>query len=355
MYETFFGLNRAPFSMISDPDALFFTEGHREAFAGLSYAITRRKGFAVLEGEAGTGKTTLIRKLLQFLPETGAQVSLVLNPVLSADEFLELVLISLGLSDLPRSKTQRLLQLERLLCEANLAGRTPVLIIDEAHKLSNEVLEEIRLLTNFETAQAKLLQIVLIGQPELKEILNRPELWQLKQRIPVRLRIAPLTQAEARDYMEFRWRWAGSTETIPFTEDALHLIAASSQGIPRVINAICDSALLLAYGDRSRTVSAAAIREAVADLDLAPKIETTPSAANTNGNGHGNADQRSSLAVEVPHAASDECMPLRLEILDRYSAVERGSFGFHWGWRRKGLSARPVDNHEQNLQSVKTI
>ena len=243
MYEKYFGLNKSPFLMTPDPSALLLTTAHREALAGLSYGALNRKGFVVLTGEAGTGKTTLVRRLLQLGAEAGARCSVVFNPLLTPSEFLELLLINFGVRDLPGSKALRLLKLEQLLQETYKAGKAAVLIVDEAHKLSYEVFEEIRLLTNFDTSEQKLLQIVLSGQPELTRVLNRPNLWQLKQRIAIRLNIDPLSPEDVKAFIQHRWTRAGGAIPHPFTPEAVALIALWSQGIPRLVNSLCDNGL----------------------------------------------------------------------------------------------------------------
>lgn len=337
MYEKFFGLARSPFSMTPDPDALFLTGKHREALVGLYYAVVARKGFVVLAGEAGTGKTTLLRKVLQMLPEGEAAVSVVLNPTLTPAEFLELLLWNFGLRDLPPGKTQRLILLDQLLNDSDRAGKVPLLMIDEAHKLSFDVLEEIRLLTNFETSEKKLLQIVLSGQPEIKDLLNRPELWQLKQRVAVRLGIGPLSRAEVSDYIVHRWCTAGGGADSPFSEDAILMIAFRSAGIPRVINCICDNALLLAYGRGIRTIGARVIADVVHDLDLdvQPGEPVTlarsaaAGAAQDNGNGR----------VASPATFPPE--PLRGDSLGRtLPQRSRDLLGFRWGAQARATTAR---------------
>jgi general secretion pathway protein A len=267
MYEAYFGLKRNPFGMTPDPGTLFWTVSHREALAGLTYAIKRRKGFVVLTGPAGTGKTTLLRKLLDSSP-VPMRTSYVYNSTLTAPEFLELALADFDISAIHMNKAQRLLRLEQFLLETYKAEKVAVLIIDEAHKLSPELLEEVRLLTNFETAKEKLLQIVLAGQPELDGLLNREDLRQLKQRIAVRLQIQPIETPDIRQYLNFRWVKAGGAEPLPFNDGAIELIASWSKGVPRVMNGICDNALLLAYGAERNMVGPDDIREVVRDLDL---------------------------------------------------------------------------------------
>jgi general secretion pathway protein A len=267
MYNAAFGLTKNPFNMTPDPAFLYLTAQHREALVALTYAILHRKGFAVLTGEAGTGKTTLLARVLQHIPATRLQFSLVLNPTLTRSEFLELAMLDFGFKNVPTSKAQRLWKLQELLLDAEHKGKTSVLIVDEAHKLSPEVLEEIRLLGNFEHAEHKLLQIVLAGQPELDQNLNRGDLRQLKQRIAMRLRLEPLSTTEVVEYVRHRWTVAGGNQ-VPFSAAALHAVAASSNRIPRLINSLCDSSLTMAFADGAREVSVQHVEMAAKDLGL---------------------------------------------------------------------------------------
>ncbi|MBV9083348.1 MAG: AAA family ATPase [Acidobacteriaceae bacterium] len=269
MYHSHFGLKRTPFSTAADPSLLLMDDMHRDALAGLWYAIVARKGFVTLIGEAGTGKTTLIRKALDVLSKEKHRASVIFNPTLTPAEFLEAVLTNFGVADIPESKVQRLRLLEDLLAGVHKQENAAVLIVDEAHKLSPELLEEIRLLTNFELGDQKLLQIVLAGQTELGDVLNRTDLWQLKQRITVRLQIGRLPASEVQRYITYRWNKASeSTSKPPFTAAAVVLIERSSLGIPRLINVICDNALTLAFGAGLQVVDAAQVADAVRDLDL---------------------------------------------------------------------------------------
>jgi general secretion pathway protein A len=276
MYEVHFGLKSNPFDMTPDPSALYWTAVHREALAGLTYAITRRKGFVVLTGPAGTGKTTLIRKLLESTT-VPMRTSIVYNPTLTPEEFLELALADFDMLRIPMNKAQRLLRLERFLMTTHREGKVAVLIVDEAHKLSPQLLEEVRLLTNFETGKQKLLQILLVGQPELNGVLNREDLWQLKQRIAVRLEIHPLSTADVPHHLRYRWMKAGGAEPIPFGETAMDLIATWSKGVPRLINGICDNALVSVYGAGRKVVKPEDILEVVRDLDLQSGKRVEPS------------------------------------------------------------------------------
>jgi general secretion pathway protein A len=286
MYLGHFGLEREPFSLTPDPGFLFFTPRHREALAGLLFAVTGRKGFMVLTGEAGTGKTTLVRKLLQSIPVTCAQFSVVVNPALNSSEFLEYVLMDFGVSDIPSSKALRLSILKKLLIKTHREGKTSVLVVDEAHVLTAELLEEIRLLSNFEMSDQKLLLVILVGQNELNSLLERSSLAQLKQRIAVRLQIEPLDEPEVRRYLQMRWTRAGAVRRLPLSEGAIELIVRYSRGIPRVVNAICDAALTNAYGIGVVNVGATEIQEVATDLRIAPQGSTGP-AAPISANGKG--------------------------------------------------------------------
>ncbi len=268
MYTTFFGLQRLPFNLTPDPAFLFLPPKHREALAGLTYAILERKGFVALTGDAGTGKTTLLNSALNRLPSERVESSVILNPTLTASEFLEAVLLDFDIPDVPASKAQRLWKLQEFLARAHSQNRLAVLVIDEAHKLSLEVLEEVRLLGNYEGGADKYIQILLLGQPELDGLLNRQDLRQFRQRIALRLYIDPLQAEEVPQYIFFRWAKAGGRGAPPFTPDALQAIAEWSQGIPRLVNSICDTALLMAYGDESSLVGIDYVRDAA--MNLAP-------------------------------------------------------------------------------------
>jgi type II secretory pathway predicted ATPase ExeA len=223
----------------------------------------------VLTGDAGTGKTTLINSALNRLPADRVESSIILNPTLTASEFLESVLLDFDIPDVPASKAQRLWTLQEFLARTHHQNRFAVLVIDEAHKLSTEVLEEIRLLGNFESAADKFLQILLLGQSELDDLLRKHDLRQFRQRIALRLYIDPLSSSETYQYIRFRWAKAGGRDAPPFTPDALAAVAQWSQGIPRLINSVCDSALLMAYADESPLVGSNYVRAAAANLALA--------------------------------------------------------------------------------------
>jgi len=272
MYTKFFGLQKLPFNLTPDPEFLFLSPKHREALAGLTYAVLARKGFVVLTGDAGTGKTTLLASVVSQLPADKVLSSILLNPTLTPSEFIELLMLDFGITGIPPSKAQRLWALQGFLLEAYRSDRTAILVIDEAHKLSAEVLEEIRLLGNYEYGPDKFLQIVLLGQCELDDLLDRHDLRQFKQRIALRLYIDPLTSAQTADYIRFRWAKAGGAGEPPFAPDAIEGVVRWSGGVPRLINSICDSALLMAFGDTCSSVGLHYIRDAAMNLALIPSL-----------------------------------------------------------------------------------
>jgi general secretion pathway protein A len=314
MYQAFFGLQKSPFNMTPDPSCLFLTQQHREALAGLMYAILDQKGFLVLTGDAGTGKTTLLAKTIQSLPSSRIKSSVILNPTLSTSEFLELALLDFGIQDVPVSKAQRIARFQRFLLDGHRSGQISVLVVDEAHKLSTEVLEEIRLLGNFEHADHKLIQILLIGQNELGDMLDREDLRQLKQRIALRFSIRPLALLEVEQYIRFRWSKAGGGD-IPFTAESIAAISDGSRGIPRVINGLCDNVLTLAFGAGTQIVTLAHVKEACADLHLGSTLPTPATPVRVD-------------PLQVSPNYSLELHPMRT--LERYNAPPKPSLMARW-------------------------
>ena len=267
MYTSFFGLNEKPFSITPDPRYLFMSERHGEALAHLVYGVTESGGFMQLTGEVGTGKTTLVRTLLQNRLPENADVAVILNPQLSALEFLETICEELGISGVGEKGSSKALidALNKYLLTAHADGRRTIILVDEAQNLARDVLEQVRLLTNLETSKQKLLQIILIGQPELRELLARTDLRQLAQRITGRYHLKPLSRDETAEYIEHRLRVAGALGEI-FDGAAKRKVFNLSQGVPRLINVICDRALLGAYGHESRRVSRTLVRRAAAEI-----------------------------------------------------------------------------------------
>jgi general secretion pathway protein A len=267
MYLSFFGLNEKPFAITPDPRYLYLSERHAEALAHLLYGINEAGGFVQLTGEVGTGKTTIVRSLLAQTPKN-AEIALILNPRMTASEFLLTICeeIGIGVPDASMESLKDLVDiLSHYLLKAHASGRRVVLVVDEAQNLAPAVLEQVRLLTNLETNTQKLLQIILIGQPELRELLGRNELRQLAQRITGRYHLHPLSRDETAAYVRHRLRVAGSTNDI-FSGTALNEIYRLSVGVPRVINVICDRALLGAYSMDRHRVTATLVRNAASEV-----------------------------------------------------------------------------------------
>jgi len=269
VYKRFYNLQKNPFEITPDPAFLFTTNGHNEALATLYYGVRRRKGFVVLTGEVGTGKTLLIRSLLQLLKLGDVHYAYVFNHRLGPVEFLQYVAGDFRLPVSSKSKSELLLELSRFVISRYKKGLTTVLIVDEAHHLSEEVLEEIRLLTNLETTEEKLLQILLIGQPELDEKLDSVRLRQLKQRIALRSRLSPLQLEETEGYIRRRLQIAGcpnADAVFPF--DTVFEIHRHSRGIPRLINTLCENALVQGYARQSAKITAEMVEEIALDFRL---------------------------------------------------------------------------------------
>jgi general secretion pathway protein A len=266
MYLKFYGLREKPFNATPDPRFLYLTPGHREALSQLVYGVQEHKGFIVLTGEVGTGKTTLLRTLLTRLDGSTA-VAFVFNSTLPFDELVEYILHDFGIAKAGESRVERLLTLNNFLIERRRSGQNTAVIFDEAQNLEATTLEQIRLLSNFETPTEKLLQILLVGQPELRAKLMLPELRQLKQRIALRCVIPPLRPEEAHDYIRKRLRIAGARDLNLFANRAVRQIAEYAGGIPRVINIVCDHCLLIGYADQTRQIDGDIVRRAIKYLE----------------------------------------------------------------------------------------
>ena len=308
MYKKFFGLTRSPFEISPDPYFLFPTVRHNEALASIVHGVLRRKGFMVLSGEVGTGKTLMVRCLLELLRTRGVASANVFNPRLRPKEFLHYVIGELGMNPASaENKGTLLLQLYNYLIARQQTNQTTVLIVDEAQNMDVELLEEIRLLTNLETAQQKLLQIVLVGQPELDQKMDSPQLRQLKQRITLRCTLEPLAEIETRAYIWQRMKRAGVTfeAVLIFPTATVASIYSYSRGIPRLINTICENALIHAYAQRSKTVTEEMIHEVARDLRL----------------------RVTSLALTSSDGFTDDQKRLAKSLLDLVKMLERSTRG----------------------------
>jgi general secretion pathway protein A len=269
MYHEHYGLLRSPFEMTPDPAFLWMSDAHREGLATLVYGVKARKGFVLLTGEVGTGKTTLLHALLAQL-DRNTLAAFIFNPRLEPLDFFRVLFDELGIETSCATKAEYLIALNRFLIARLERDLPTLLIIDEAQNLSTEMLEEVRLLSNLETPTSKLLQIMLVGQPELAGMLAQPELRQLRQRIVMRHRLRPFTREETVTYVQERLRIAGFTGKELFAKRALQCIHEVTGGVPRLVNVVCDGALLLGYGRDLRSIGADEIEEVARDLELAP-------------------------------------------------------------------------------------
>jgi general secretion pathway protein A len=345
MYEQFFGLRRSPFGLTPDPEFMYFTEAHRDAAAGLIYSIQSRKGFSALIGDAGTGKTTLLRLMMSSIPPHLARFSFIIHPLLTPLEFLQMVLADFGIKGEWYTKAPCLVRLQEFLLEERKCNRIPVVVVDDAQRLSYEVLEEIRLLTKCETDKEKLLHIVLAGQDELGELLDRRELRQLKQLVATRLTVGALREPEVANYIAHRWRKA-TERASPFSPAVISLIAESSGGIPRVINALCDNCLLLAFAEGDLVVRREYVLEAAKLLHLAVGISDKPEAgarvpqrtpapaAAVTSNGAPSNNDRMHLSIPPPERTRLEENPI--PTLQSYSPAGR------WRLRLAAVFGRSV-------------
>jgi general secretion pathway protein A len=269
MYKSFFGLKENPFNVNPDPRYLFLTKQIEEALSGLMYGIQTRKGFITLTGEVGTGKTTLVNRLLDWLHLKRTKTAFLFNSRMNSSQLFDFILAEFDIQCDNRSKSQQLMKLNHWLLDRYRAGETAVLIVDEAQNLTFPVLEEIRLLTNLETSTEKLLQIVLSGQPELEDKLKLPQLRQLRQRITLRCRTMPMSNEQTHDYIRERLRIAGApAQSTIFSDKAMDAVHLYSMGIPRVINLLCEHALINSFVDQKQVVEPKVIEDVAREFQL---------------------------------------------------------------------------------------
>src|SRR5438105_705488 len=270
MYKSFFGLKENPFNVNPDPRYLFLTKETEEALSGLMYGVQNRKGFITLTGKVGTGKTTLINRLLDWLHQRRARTAFLFNSRMNTNQMFDFILAEFGISCDSHTKSQQLMRLNQWLLERFRAGETAVLILDEAQNLTFPVLEEIRLLTNLETSTEKLLQIVLSGQPELEEKLNLPQLRQLRQRIMIRCKTSHLTKEETHNYILERLKIGGAAAGQPhiFSSAATDTVHLYSLGVPRVINLLCEHSLINGYVEHQRPIQPKIVEDVAREFQL---------------------------------------------------------------------------------------
>ena len=290
MYKDFYNLKRNPFEITPDPSFLFATKKHNEALAALYYGVKRRKGFVVLTGEVGTGKTMLVRCLLQVLNRANVAYAYVFNPRLSPMEFLQYIAGDFHIPTAGKSKSDLLLDLSNFVIARHQRDLTTVLIVDEAHHLSADLLEEVRLLTNLETPDAKLLQILLVGQPELDATLDCNDLRQLKQRIALRSHLNSLDVEETEGYISRRLRMAGNPDPAQiFPTDTVAEVHRQSRGFPRLINTLCENALIHGYAKQLHSIPAGMITEIAAEFRL--NVVHVPAAQRETQEHHGEIER----------------------------------------------------------------
>jgi general secretion pathway protein A len=268
VYRAFFGLRDDPFNLSPDPSFLYRSDQHEEALSNLIYGVQARKGFVVLTGEVGTGKTTMLECLRDWLTQQRAEFAFIFNSRINSDQFLEMIAYDFDLRCNRASKPEILMSLQEMLVSQAERGSTAVLIVDECHNLEWEVLEEIRLLGNLENRRGKLLQIILAGQPELDRKLDAPNLRQLKQRIVLRYNLRPFDAEDTARYIQSRFSTAGIERQTVFSADLIEEIHRRSSGIPRLINAICDNLLLTAFAEASKTATLEMLDEVCDDMRL---------------------------------------------------------------------------------------
>lgn len=268
MYKAFFGLKESPFNANPDPRFLYLTDQVEEALTGLMYGIQMRKGFITLTGEVGTGKTTLVNRLLDWLHHRRARTAFLFNSRMNTNQLFDFILAEFDIPCESKSKSQQLMKLNQWLLDRYRAGETVVLILDEAQNLTFPVLEEVRLLTNLETSTDKLLQIVLSGQPELEDKLKLPELRQLRQRIMLRCKTTPLTKEQTHDYIQKRLKIAGANDQPIFSREAMDTVHLYSLGIPRVVNLLCEHSLVNSYVDQQRPIDPKTVEDVAREFQL---------------------------------------------------------------------------------------
>ena len=283
MYKSFYGLKENPFNVNPDPRFLYLTKQIEEALTGLMYGIQTRKGFITLTGEVGTGKTTLVNRLLDWLHHRQTRTAFLFNSRMNSSQLFDFILAEFDIPCESKSKSQQLLKLNHWLLERYRAGETVVLIVDEAQNLTFPVLEEIRLLTNLETSTEKLLQIVLSGQQELEEKLRLPQLRQLRQRIMLRCHTSPLTAEQTYEYIRERLRIAGADGTPVFSEKAMEAVHLYSMGIPRVVNLLCEHSLVNAFVDQQRPIGPKIVEDVAREFQL-DEVEPIAPAGEVNNN-----------------------------------------------------------------------
>lgn len=317
MYTSFFGLREKPFDLLPNPDFLYLSRAHKRALTYLTHGIRERAGFILLTGEVGSGKTTLIRNMIRSQLRDSV-LAKVFNTRVDSLQLLMQINGDFGLETDGKDKSTLLRELNDFLIEQYAHRRQAVLIIDEAQNLSAEILEEVRMLSNLETDRDKLLQIILVGQPELRDILSGPGLMQLRQRIQINCHLQPLSSAEVREYITFRLEKAGNRDALNFSDDAVEAIATYSRGIPRLINILCDYVMIDAYSAQARAIDGKTVHELAADLSFESQYwEGGPAKAVKGADAMGGSVNGSAVSGPVAGGASGDAVQSNVEAMTR--------------------------------------
>jgi general secretion pathway protein A len=314
MYELYFNLTKKPFDLLPNPEFIFLSKSHKRALTYLDYGIKERAGFILLTGEVGSGKTTIIRDLLKK-QNPKVVLAKIFNTMVNSDQLISIINDDFGLPVRGKDKIELLRDLNAFLIEQYAKGNQPTLIIDEAQNLDSTLLEEVRMLSNLETDSAKLLQIILVGQPELRQTLGQPGMLQLRQRISINCHLQPLSRTEIEDYIHHRLEIAGDRTAVVFDTEALDIIYKYSRGIPRLINIICDFLMLSAFAEETKHLDGGMVRDIIGDLDFENQYWAVKSGEDNWLNQQ--TDNLSSI--------DNELMPLLSDISSRLEALEKDS------------------------------
>lgn len=340
MYSSFFGFTHKPFQLTPDPQFLFLSRVHKRALTYLNYGIVDNSGFILLTGEVGAGKTTIIRTLLKQIPQE-IKIARVNNTKVSSDQLIAMINEDFGLDTKGKDKTQMLAELTEFLIKEYAGGGRSMIIIDEAQNLSADLLEEIRLLSNLETDKSKLLQIILIGQPELNATLSRRELEQLRQRIAVNTYISNLNRAETEEYIKHRLKVAGNANAVTFEEGVMDAIYDFSKGTPRLINILCEFTLLAAFVDEKRVIDTELVKEIIRDL-VNEKPETRAAALRAQTPTSQDLNERIRKALSSIH--------LRVRKLESaFEAMQKGTEGSDGNGKHLSLEETELTRREEEL------
>jgi general secretion pathway protein A len=351
MYERFYELRERPFALSPDPDYLYPSRVHQEALDYLRYGLESHAGFVVITGEIGSGKTTLLQTLLRNI-DSQTSVGRVVNTMLEPRELLETIMIDFGLDPTGKSKPLLLRDLAQFLVDQRLAGRMVLIVIDEAQNLSLAALEELRMLSNLETEKSKLLQIVLVGQPNLRDKLTSPELEQLRQRITVSYHLMPLEADETANYINHRLRRAAIGAPVEFPREATDAIHARSRGVPRIVNVICDAALVFGYAEERRTIDLGLVQEVLGELEATGVLPPVGFTNMTESSPKTTTPAMAPSVVAPPAVAVEKTTPIAAASVARTHHVMPAGAGSLPAPLRQDLTMRTeaLDQREQSIK-----